>query len=149
MIQTDLKRPGKPLHWCSYASHRRGREGGALYWRHTRSLGPVPSSKGVAHSLNPAEAWWVNTLTRNPILIPYTSGIKTLDKIYLDTTFATRARPYQVFPSKADGLRELLEKVKHYPPNTVFQFSAWTFGYEEVWIFLSAALHSQVNMLQV
>lgn len=93
-----------------------------------------------------AEPWWVNTLVRNPILIPYTLGGKRLDKIYLDTTFARADNVCHSFPSKADGLAELLQKVAKYPKDTVFYFRAWTFGYEEVWVALSAALNSRVSL---
>ena len=91
-----------------------------------------------------AEPWWVNSLARNPLILPYTIGSKRLNKIYLDTTFAVNRNPYRAFPSKANGLRELLDKVSWYPIDTVFYFHAWTFGYEEVWIALAAALNSQV-----
>jgi hypothetical protein len=88
-----------------------------------------------------SEPWFVNSLTRNPFLIEYTSGLKSLDCIYLDTS-NTRDIP---FPTKADGLTELLRKVLRYPADTVFHFTAWTFGYEEVWMALSRALKSQVS----
>ena len=87
-----------------------------------------------------SEPWFVNNLTRNPLLIEYTSGMKTLGCIYLDTSNLDPMK----FPTKAEGLKELLEKVKQYPPETVFYFSAWTFGYEEVWMALSRALNSKV-----
>lgn len=64
--------------------------------------------------------------------------------LYLDTTFAVTKDLYRVFPSKAEGLRELLEKVAKYPKTTVFHMNAWTLGYEDVWLALSAALGSQV-----
>lgn len=70
-----------------------------------------------------------------------------MNKIYLDTTFAVNKDPYREFPSKANGLRELLDKVSRYPDDTVFHFHAWTFGYEDVWITLAAALNSQVRCL--
>jgi hypothetical protein len=92
-----------------------------------------------------AENWWVGKLARNPVLIPYTLGNQRLDNIYLDTTFAVKSYIYRTFPSKADGLRELLEKVKAYPDGTTFYFRVWTFGYEEVWLALSAALRTQVG----
>ena len=91
-----------------------------------------------------AEPWWVNSLIRNPVILPYTHGIKRLDKIYLDTTFASKKNHYRKFPTKAEGLKELLEKVSKYPVDTVFHLHAWTFGYEDVWIALSSALRSQV-----
>lgn len=84
---------------------------------------------------------------RQPILIPYTLGQKRLDKIYLDTTFACASNPFREFPSKAEGLAELLQKVDAYPEDTTFYFRAWTFGYEDVWLALSAALNSKVTEL--
>lgn len=89
-----------------------------------------------------SEPWFVNTLARNPCLIPYTSGLKTLDKIYLDTSFTKTIE----FQTKAQGIAELLEKVSQYPSSTVFYVQAWTYGYEDVWIALSRALQSKVCM---
>lgn len=79
-------------------------------------------------------------------MVEYTIGrdstqLKTLDKIYLDTSFTEDVQ----FQTKADGLRELLDKVTKYPENTLFYFSAWTYGYEDVWIALAKALNSQVR----
>lgn len=93
-----------------------------------------------------AETWWVNSLTRNPVLIPYACGLKTLDNIYLDTTFAAKSNIYRNFPSKAEGIKELLEKVAKFPKDTTFYLRAWTFGYEDVWQALSAFLHSKVRI---
>lgn len=92
-----------------------------------------------------AEPWWVNSLVRNPVVIPYTHGHKCLRRIYLDTTFATKKDIYRKFPAKSAGLAELLEKVSNYPKDTVFHFNAWTLGYEDVWIALSNFLRSQVR----
>lgn len=93
-----------------------------------------------------AETWWVNSLSQNPILLPYTLGPRRLDCVYLDTTFATKSEPYREFPSKAEGIRELLEKVQRYPDGTTFYFHAWTFGYENVWVALSNFLQSQIHL---
>ncbi|RAL00434.1 putative DNA repair protein [Aspergillus ibericus CBS 121593] len=93
-----------------------------------------------------AEPWWVNSITRNPVLIPYTLGNKRLDKIYLDNTFARPSHIFHAFPSKAEGLKELLKKIQSYPDSTTFYFRAWTFGYEEVWMALSAALNSTIHV---
>ena len=71
-----------------------------------------------------SEPWFVNALTRSPSLIEYTAGLKTLDTIYLDTSFLDDIE----FPTKAEGISELLRKVARYPPNTVFHFQAWTYG---------------------
>lgn len=89
-----------------------------------------------------AEPWWVNNITRNPFMIEYSSGLKKLDCMYLDTSNTKSID----FPTKADGLRELLQKVSKYPKDTVFHISSWTFGYEEVWMTLSKALNSPVNL---
>jgi hypothetical protein len=93
-----------------------------------------------------AETWWVNSLVPNPILLPYTLGYRRLECMYLDTTFATTSEPYREFPSKAEGIRELLDKVSQYPEDTVFYFHSWTFGYENVWIALSAFLRSRIHL---
>jgi DNA cross-link repair 1C protein len=90
-----------------------------------------------------SEPWFVNKLARSPNLIEYTSGIKFLDKIYLDTSF-TQDIPFQ---TKAEGLAELLRKVAQYPDDTIFHFQAWTYGYEDVWLALSKALKSPVGFL--
>jgi len=75
-----------------------------------------------------SEEWWVNNLVRHPKVIPYSSGQRHLDTIYLDTTFATKIDRYLHFPSKFDGLRELLEKIQGYPEDTIFHMNSWTFG---------------------
>ncbi|KAK5171313.1 uncharacterized protein LTR77_004457 [Saxophila tyrrhenica] len=100
-----------------------------------------------------SEKWWVDSLTRHPALIPYAASpdggaIKTLDCIYLDTTFVVSGRedPYCHFPSKAEGIRELLQKVSQYPDDTLFYVEAWTFGYEDVWLALSKFLGCQVHV---
>lgn len=76
-------------------------------------------------------------------MIEYASGLKALDRVYLDTSFTEDVD----FQTKAEGLHELIEKVTKYPKDTVFHFSAWTYGYEEVWIALAKTLNSQVRRL--
>ena len=88
-----------------------------------------------------SEPWFVNCIAQNPNLVEFTSGIKRLDKIYLDTSFVDDF----TFQTKAEGIQELLRKVAKYPDNTVFHFQAWTYGYEGVWIALSKALKSRVS----
>ena len=90
-----------------------------------------------------SEPWFVNAIARNPSLVEYTSGFKTLDKIYLDTSF-TDDVPFQ---TKVDGIAELLRKISAYPDDTIFHLQAWTYGYEDVWIALSKALRSKVGQL--
>lgn len=103
-------------------------------------------ASGINRHLSVAEQWWVDSLRRHPVLIPYTCGLKTLDTIYLDTSFVTNSRPHRTFPSKAEGIRELLEKMQQYPKDTIFYLRAWTFGYEEVWQALSIMLESKVSL---
>ncbi|KAI1341139.1 hypothetical protein F5Y15DRAFT_25527 [Xylariaceae sp. FL0016] len=90
------------------------------------------------------EARLITTITQNPSMIEYSSGLKTLDKIYLDTSILKDYR----LPTKAEGLCELIDKVSKYPENTLFHFSAWTYGYEEVWIALSKALNTKIHVDQ-
>lgn len=92
------------------------------------------------------EDWWISKLVRHPTMVAYSSGLKRLDNIYLDTTFASSEQPYKHFPSKADGISELIEKLSHYPPDAVFYFNTWTFGYEDCWVALSHALGSKVHL---
>jgi hypothetical protein len=93
-----------------------------------------------------SETWIINSLRQNPVLIPYSMGIKTLNTIYLDTTFATTLEPYRKFPSKAEGIQELLTKVNKYPKDAKFYFISWTFGYENVWMALSSFLESKIHL---
>ncbi|KAJ9646884.1 hypothetical protein H2204_000576 [Knufia peltigerae] len=93
-----------------------------------------------------AEHWWVNSVVQNPLVLPYVCGLKIIDTIYLDTTFASHDEPYKDFPTKAEGLKELLEKVSQCHPDTIFYFRAWTLGYENVWIALSNFLQSKVHV---
>jgi hypothetical protein len=93
-----------------------------------------------------AETWWINSLVQNPVLLPYTLGTCRLDCMYLDTTFATKREPYREFPSKAEGIRELLSRVSEYPDDTIFYFHSWTFGYENVWVALSNFLNSRIHL---
>lgn len=71
-----------------------------------------------------SEPWFVNSVARSPALVEYSSGLKTLDTIYLDTSFIDNVS----FPTKSDGIRELLQKVSRYPADTIFHFQAWTYG---------------------
>lgn len=93
-----------------------------------------------------AESWWVNSIVRNPILVPFATGQKRLDCLYLDTTFASHQDIYRDFPSKAEGLAELTRKIKQSPNNSIFYFRAWTLGYEDVWITLRNILGSQIHV---
>ena len=92
-----------------------------------------------------AEPWLVDSLTRNPIMIPFTKGLDIIDTVYLDTTFALPHQKDFDFPSKADGIAELLGKLKQYAPEVVFLLPQWTLGYEDAWLAVSYALESQAG----
>lgn len=89
-----------------------------------------------------SEPWWVNSIARNPCLVEYTSGLKILDRIYLDTSLLDD----YTLQTKAEGLQHLLSQVVRYPKDTIFCMQAWTYGYEEVWIALSKALQSKIHV---
>lgn len=94
----------------------------------------------------PAEDWWIEHLVRHPVLLPYTSGLRRLDKIYLDTSWGYQACS-QKFTSKVwgsigrgkmlaynwlqrEGIAGLLKQLVKYPEDTIFHLNTWTFGYE-------------------
>ncbi|KAK7216544.1 hypothetical protein V2G26_004547 [Clonostachys chloroleuca] len=89
-----------------------------------------------------SEPWLVNSIQRNPAILEYTLGSKTLDKIYLDTSFIDDVR----FPTKAEGIVELLAKVSRYSDDTIFHFQAWTYGYEDVWVALAKSLKTAIHV---
>ena len=93
-----------------------------------------------------AEPWWVNSLVQNPFLLPYCCGHKHFDCLYLDTTFSTHDDAYRHFPTKAEGLQELLSTITKFPADTVFYFRAWTLGYEHVWMAMANLLRCQVHV---
>ncbi|KAK3350041.1 beta-lactamase-like protein [Lasiosphaeria hispida] len=89
-----------------------------------------------------SEPWFVNAISQSPSLIEYSSGLKMLDTIYLDTSHIEDVS----FPTKSEGIGELLAKVAEYPPDTIFHFQAWTYGYEDVWIALSKLLGAKIHV---
>jgi len=100
-----------------------------------------------------SEDWWVRSLCRHPSIIPYVPStgtmrapVKLLHCIYLDTTFAVKDDMYKYFPTKAEGLSEMLHAVARYPKGTLFYFDSWTFGYEDVWLALSARLGNSIHL---
>jgi hypothetical protein len=55
-----------------------------------------------SHAL--AEPWWVQSLANTPILSPYIAGIRFLDCLYLDTTFASLNEHTRKFPERVGPL---------------------------------------------
>ncbi|KAI5849762.1 hypothetical protein BZA05DRAFT_401479 [Tricharina praecox] len=91
-----------------------------------------------------AEAWWVEYIARHPVLLPYSTGVKRLDMIYLDTSCA--AKGLDKFSSKREGVADLLRQLDRYPTDTIFHLNTWTFGYEEVWVTLASYFKSQIHL---
>jgi hypothetical protein len=94
-----------------------------------------------------AESWWCNQLPRVEQLIPYTSGIKELDMIYLDTTYSYRGEPYIEMMFNHKGLEVLTHFLKNYPndDSVQFYFKDETIGCEDVWLYLKAALNERIH----
>ncbi|KAF8542226.1 hypothetical protein BDD12DRAFT_647710, partial [Trichophaea hybrida] len=92
-----------------------------------------------------AEDWWVEYIARHPILVPYTSSVRRLDKIYMDTSWGFKGYKGK-FPSKREGISELLKQLIKYPKDTIFHLNTWTFGYEEVWVALASYFDSQIHL---
>jgi len=47
-----------------------------------------------------AEGWWLKSLSRLPMLSPYIGGLRQLDCLYLDTTFASGNQCTPEFPDR-------------------------------------------------
>lgn len=99
------------------------------------------------------EQWWCDTLVRHPSLFPYISGLKKLDNIYLDSTFAYRGEPYIEIPPNNAGVYMAISMLKQYPrddPELPFCFHDTTLGFEEAWAFIlsffRAALSVDANL---
>lgn len=96
-----------------------------------------------------AESWFVSSLKKNPYLFPYTSGLKTLDNVYLDTTFAYRGEPYIEIPENHEGIHAALKLLQMYPrddPDIQFFFKDFTLGFEEAWACLIPALDGTAHV---
>lgn len=82
-----------------------------------------------------AESWWTLSLIKNPHLFPYITGLKTLDQIYLDTTFSYRGEPYIYIMPNSEGIFAAIELLKLYPfdSDLSFSFVDTVSGSEEAW----------------
>jgi hypothetical protein len=101
-----------------------------------------------------AEPWFVNSLVRNPSLMPYMKGFRKLDSIYIDSTFSYRLdyrfqNHYIEFPTNTDGTWELLKEIEKYPPHTKFYFATtYVMGFEDVWLMIYHKFNEKVYMNQ-
>ncbi|CUM45522.1 uncharacterized protein AC631_03393 [Debaryomyces fabryi] len=95
-----------------------------------------------------AEHWWVESLFKDPSLFPYTSGLKVLDNIYLDTTFIYRGEPFIEIPLNSEGISIVTLLLKSYPrddPDIQFYFVDSTSGFEEAWAQISNCLQGTLH----
>lgn len=92
------------------------------------------------------ETWFVERLVREPVMVQFVTGLRRLDCVFLDTSFASTDAVNWKFPSKAEGIGELLERVGGYGPETMFYFNTWTFGYEDVWVALADHLGTRIHI---
>lgn len=83
-----------------------------------------------------AESWWTSSLIKNPHLFPYITGLRTLDQLYLDTTFSYRGEPYIYIMPNSEGIFAAIELLKLYPfdSDLSFSFVDSVSGSEEAWI---------------
>lgn len=82
-----------------------------------------------------AEQWWVDSLPRNPFLFPYTTELRTIDTVYLDTTYQYRSEPYIQMNQNHEGLRILTSWLALYPMDGSIRIHLTnpTLGFEEAW----------------
>ena len=83
-----------------------------------------------------AERWWVESLRKNQWLFPYTTGLKTLDNIYLDTTFGYRGEPFIEMLKNSEGIEVAIQLLGAYPledEDIEFHFVDSVLGFEEAW----------------
>lgn len=87
-----------------------------------------------------AEKWWTDTLTNVPHLFPYLSGLKALDNIYFDSSFAYRGEPYLELPPNNLGIFSCITLLKKYPVDSDirFDFSDTTLGFDHAWAFVAS-----------
>ncbi|EGV60865.1 hypothetical protein CANTEDRAFT_110826, partial [Yamadazyma tenuis ATCC 10573] len=96
-----------------------------------------------------AETWWTMGLKKNMYLFPYTCGFKSLDCIYLDTTFGYRREPYIEIPPNTDGIAAAIKMLSLYPtddPDIEFFFADHTLGFEQAWSMIVSSLGGSMHM---
>lgn len=90
-----------------------------------------------------ADAPFLSSFLANPLMVPYTSALKRLDCIYLDTSASFGGPEYT---EKALGCRKLVQAIAQYPKTTCFYFNAWCLGYEDLWLAISRAFNSLIHV---
>lgn len=98
-----------------------------------------------------AEKWWVDSLGQLPCLGPYLAGLKTLDNIYLDTTFGYRGEPYIEMPPNNLGVHVAIRWLENYPlddPDLVFQFRDTVLGFDQAWAFILSYFRASLDVTE-
>ncbi|EMD40185.1 hypothetical protein CERSUDRAFT_122252 [Gelatoporia subvermispora B] len=108
-----------------------------------------------------AEAWFLDSLSRNPFLQRYidkpfacpsvdrqiegkqSDVVQTLDVIYLDTACLLDIIDV---PSKVDATSGLIELMALFPHTTLFFINAWTWGYEDILKAVAQAFRSKLHV---
>lgn len=90
-----------------------------------------------------AEASFLASFLANPLLAAYTSGLRTLDCIYLDTSAKVDGPGY---PEQVEGCRALVQGISQYPKTTTFYLNAWCTGYEGLWLAVFQTFKMQIHV---
>ncbi|KAH9480452.1 Protein artemis [Psilocybe cubensis] len=107
-----------------------------------------------------AEPWFLESITRNPILQPYLSPTvepqndlstesmspvlsRSLEAIYLDTACVMSKLK---IPTKADATAGLIELMKLLPSSTYFYINSWTWGYEDILKAIAREFQSKIHV---
>lgn len=97
-----------------------------------------------------AEKWWVDGLELLPQFSPYLHGFKSLDNIYLDTTFGYRGEPYIEIPPNNLGIYAAIDLLKNYPmddPEVCFRFRDTVLGFDQAWAFIVSYFGASLEIL--
>ncbi|ORY85434.1 beta-lactamase-like protein [Protomyces lactucae-debilis] len=90
-----------------------------------------------------AERHFTSFLKMQPVLLPYLTGIRPLESLYLDTS----ARPCgPVYASKMSGSAACIKAMIQYPESTHFILPARCLGYEEFWVAAALALSTKIHV---
>lgn len=85
-----------------------------------------------------AERWWCDGLANVPQLFPYVCGLRQLDNIYFDSSFAYRGEPYIEIPPNNLGIYLAICLLKKYPETVRVQFPETTLGFDHAWAFVAS-----------
>lgn len=90
-----------------------------------------------------AESSFLVDLKNNIIMLPYFSGVRVLDCIYLDTSARIDGPDYD---AKQKGCAQLIQAISHYPEDTCFNIITRCLGYEQVFVALARSFGGQIHV---